>query len=144
MDKNIEPAKCPIPEFSKAESPAEELGKEIEHIGKKIAELSRELTFAKEPTKIAKLHEERDCYIDELKKREKLNIADITKVNIYDREKSKGQELLDYLESIRKPISHELDIPASDIRGPKFTEEEKVPHISEKVIRSMTRRGKIF
>lgn len=151
MDKHTVPAKCTIPKFSQAKSDVEELGMEIEHIGKKIAELNRELIIVNEPAKIAKLHEERDCYIDELKKREKLNssypmnkIADITKVNIDDREKSKGQELLEYLESVRKPISHELDIPASDVKGPKFTEEEKVPHTSEKGIRSMLRHGKIF
>ena len=144
MDKLTVPVKCTIPKFAQAKSDAEELSMEIEHIGKKIAELNRELIIVNEPAKIAKIHEERDCYIDELKKREKLNISDITKVNIDDREKSKGQELLKYLESVRKPISHELDIPASDVQGPKFKEEEKVPHTSEKGIRSMFRRGKIF
>jgi len=72
------------------------------------------------------------------------NITDMTKFDIDNREKSKGQELLEYLESVRKPISHELDIPASDTRGPKFREEEKVPHTTEKGIRGMFRRGKIF
>jgi hypothetical protein len=142
--ENIVPVKCTIPEFSEANSDTERIGMEIEHIDKKITELNRELTNAKESTKTAKLHEERECYIDELKKRDKLNIADITKVNIYNREKSKGQELLDYLENARKPVSHELDIPASDTEGPKFTDEEKVPHTSLKGIRGMFRRGKIF
>jgi hypothetical protein len=67
--KYIVPVVCTIPEFSEANSDAEELGMEIEHIGKKIAELSRELTNAKDSAKIAKLYDERECYIDELDKR---------------------------------------------------------------------------
>ncbi len=135
MNKHIVP-KCTIPEFSQAYSGTEKLGMEIEHIGKKIAEISRELTFTKEPSKIVKLHEERECYINELKKRDKLNIT--------DKEKSKGQELLEYLENARKPISHELDIPASDAEGPKLIDTDIVPHTSEKGIKGTFRRGKIF
>jgi hypothetical protein len=63
---------------------------------------------------------------------------------MYDREKSKGRELLDYLKNASKPISHELDVPASDAEGPKFKEEEKVPHTSHKGIIGIFRRGKIF
>ena len=67
--KYIVPVKCAIPEFSEADSDAEELGMEIEYIGKKIAELSKELTNAKESAKITKLYDQRKCYIDELDKR---------------------------------------------------------------------------
>ena len=70
MNEYITPVLCTIPKFSKTNSNAEELGMEVEYIGKKIAEISRELTNAKiDIAKISKLYDERECYIDELEKR---------------------------------------------------------------------------
>lgn len=70
---------CPIPDFSaKADSDTEQLGMEVEFIGQKIVELSRDMNRAREFEKRMVLYDKRECYIYEyeLKKRpEQLQIA---------------------------------------------------------------------
>jgi len=54
----------------------EQLGMEVEFIGKKIVELSRDINRARETEKRIELYDRRECYIDELKKRpEQLQLA---------------------------------------------------------------------
>jgi len=49
---------------------------EVEFIGKKIVELSRDINRARETEKRIELYDRRECYIDELKKRpEQLQLA---------------------------------------------------------------------
>lgn len=80
MNKDVEKRKtavCPIPDFSaKTDSDTEAIAMEVEYIGKKIVELSREINNARESEKRIKLYDKRECYIKELKKRpERLQAA---------------------------------------------------------------------
>ena len=79
INKDIEKRKVtyPIPNFfAKTDSDTEAIAMEVEYIGKKIVELSREINNARESEKRIKLYDKRECYIEELKKRpERLQAA---------------------------------------------------------------------
>lgn len=70
MTKSKKTDICTVPDyFDEADSDTEALGMQVEYIGKKIVELSREMNKAREVEKRMKLYDGRECFIDELKKR---------------------------------------------------------------------------